>query len=73
MTYSKLIGIWITVKDGAQNAVAVAGGAAVVILQQVTTQCPDLTISLGTFSVTSLAIKAVLRFISNYEKHKNDY
>ncbi len=73
MEYSKLYGLWVTVKDGAQNAVAIVGGLTVVVLQQVTTQCPDLTITLGTFSVTSLAIKAVLRFISNYEKHKNDY
>ena len=73
MTYSKLIGIWVTIKDGAQNAIAMAGGAAVMVLMQVTTQCPDLTISLGTFSVSSLGIKAFLRFLTNYEKNKNNY
>ena len=70
--YSKLMGIWITVKDGSSNAIAMALALGVSIVTQVTTQCPDLTVTIGTFSVTALTIKAVLRFLENYNKHKND-
>ncbi len=70
--YSKLMGIWVTIKDGSTNAVAMALGAVITIVTQVVTQCPDLTVTLGTFSITSLSIKAVLRFLENYNKHKND-
>ncbi len=70
--YSKLMGIWVTIKDGSSNAIAMALAAGVSIVTQVTTQCPDLTVTIGTFSVTALTIKAVLRFLENYNKHKND-
>lgn len=70
--YSKLMGIWVTVKDGSTNAVAMALGAGFTVLTQVVTQCPDLTVTLGTFGISSLSIKAVIRFLENYHKHKND-
>ena len=70
--YSKLYGLWVTIKDGSGNALAIVAGATITILTQVSTHCPDLTVTIGTFSVSSLAIKAVLRFITNWEKHKND-
>ncbi len=70
--YSKLMGIWVTIKDGSTNAIAMAIGAGFTILTQVVTQCPDLTVTLGTFSLSSLTVKAILRFLANYNKHKND-
>ena len=71
--YSKLTGIWVTIKDGSGNAIAMSLAAGISILTQTTTQCPDLTVTIGTFSITALTIKAFLRFIANYEKHKNEY
>ncbi len=70
--YSKLMGIWVTSKDGLTNAIAMAIGAGFTIITQVVTQCPDLTVTLGTFSISSLAVKGILRFLENYNKHKND-
>ena len=70
--YSKLIGIWVTIKDGSTNAVAMAIGAGFTVLTQVVTQCPDLTVTLGTFSLSSLTVKGIIRFLENYNKHKND-
>ncbi len=70
--YSKLMGIWVTSKDTLTNAIAMAVGAGFTIITQVVTQCPDLTVTLGTFSVSSLVVKGILRFLENYNKHKND-
>ena len=70
--YSKLMGMWVTIKDGSTNAVAMALAATFTILTQVSTQCPDLTVTVGTFSISSLVVKAILRFLENYNKHKND-
>ncbi len=70
--YSKIIGIWVTTKDTLTNAIAMAIGAGFTIITQVVTQCPDLTVTLGTFSVSSLVVKGILRFLENYNKHKND-
>ncbi len=70
--YSKLMGIWVTIKDGSTNAIAMALALGVSIVTQVTTQCPDLAVTIGTFSISALTIKAVLRFLENYNKHKND-
>ena len=66
------MGIWVTIKDGSTNAAAMAMAAGISILTQVTTQCPDLTVTIGTFSISALAIKAIIRFLENYAKHKND-
>ena len=70
--YSKLMGIWVTIKDGSTNAAAMAIAGAISIFTQVTTQCPDLTVTIGTFSISALVIKAIIRFLENYAKHKND-
>ena len=70
--YSKLMGIWVTTKDSLTNAVALALSLGISIATQVTGQCPDLTVTLGTFSISALTIKAILRFVENYNKHKNN-
>ncbi len=70
--YSKLMGIWVTSKDTLTNAIAMAVGVGFTIITQVVTQCPDLTVTLGTFSISSLMVKGILRFLENYNKHKND-
>ena len=70
--YNKLMGMWVTTKDFTSNAIAMALGAGITIVTQVVTQCPDLTVTLGTFSISSLAIKGIIRFLENYNKHKND-
>ena len=69
MNYSAGYGIWKSIKDLA--AVAVAAGIAIVGTNAagIANQCPDATV---TILGTTIALKAIMQFVNNWRKNKDN-